>query len=124
MVIVFMVQSCTSPRYISQENDLKQRFIGTKVDDVIAVYGAPHGRESIDSRYALTYYLDGHNAEGYYGQRYTRFNFDENDVVTNVLSDVTAQGKQFNAGGTAFCVILGIGAAIAIPVLLVKSAIK
>ena len=65
-----------------------------------------------------TYFIrDGNN--NIRDTQITRFSFDENGIVRNVISDATVARKRFDGGATGACIFLGVVAAVGLPFLII-----
>ena len=118
LVIALSLQSCFSMRHIALESELRRNHIGrSSTGDLRVTLGPPNEQFLVDSREVWLYYTNGYDVNGRYGKRTTRFSFDDNRVVRNVISDATVERKRYDHGATAACIGLGILAAIGIPLL-------
>jgi hypothetical protein len=104
IVGLLFMQSCYTIKHVSNEGLLKAEFINASVHDIELKFGEPNEKELIMGGYAYIYYFgkekvyadDKKNRE-----KYTRFEFNNNDNVINVQSTNTVPKRKINAGKTA-----------------------
>ena len=101
----FLMQSCFTTRYVSNEDILMREFRGASVDDIEFRLGEPDNTENLRNGYAYTYYYHGRISKRETGEMYERYMFDNNDNLRNIQSTNTVPKKQFNVGATIFSAI-------------------
>jgi hypothetical protein len=100
-IMLFMLTSCFSTRYVSNEADLKRDYMGAYVEDVEFEFGEPDEVTESPRGYAYVY-----NEKGGIGtsskmvDQYIRFSFNNKDAVRDVQSSTTKRIKAFSPAKT------------------------
>jgi len=118
LVIALSLQSCFSMRPIAIESELQRNHIGRSSTSDLKVMLGPPNEQLIESTGNVWLYYTNHKN---YEKRTTRFSFDDNGIVRNVISDDFVYRKRFDGGATVLCILFTVGAVIAIPVIIVNS---
>ena len=125
LAVALMMQSCFSMRPIAVESELRRDHVGrSSTGDLGAALGQPNDKIFENSSEVWLYYANGLDVKGKRGQRTTRFSFDDKGIVRNVISDATVQRKRFDGGATFLCVVVVVGAVIAVPIIIMKNAVE
>lgn len=101
LAFLFLMQSCFSTRYVSNENALRTEFANARVSDVKFKMGEPDTVEETSDGYVYVYYYDFNNRRTGTTKQYTRFSFDSANNVRNIQSNRTnVRRKAFSPGKT------------------------
>lgn len=120
ILIICILSSCFSTRYVSDEEILRNNFMKSSVDDIEYEFGEPDKISNLKNGYAYIYYSQNRIRGRKNSDAYTRISFDSNDNVRNIQSTNLIKQKKFDGGGTAIVIILGM--VIPIGLLLIASA--
>ncbi len=113
--MMFLLQSCFTTRYVSNENILRKEFANAMSSDVEFKMGEPKEIEEQNNGYTYTYYYNPTSRRSGAIQEYSRFSFDNNDNLRNIQSTKLVKQKRFSVGKTVF---LSVG----VPVIIITVA--
>ena len=114
LLCLFLMQSCFTTRYVSNEAILMKDYKGATVDEIEFELGRPDKKEAFERGYAYTYFY------GNRGEMYEKYLFDNNDNLRRIQSTNTVPKKYFSPWktfGLPFTILGGIivvGVAIAV----------
>ena len=108
LTICFLLQSCFTTRFASNEQTLANNFRGASVDEIEFALGNPHKVEKLANGYVYTYYY------GRRGEMYERYMFGNNDKLIRIQSTNGVKERYYSPGRTLFAVIGGFVAFIAV----------
>ena len=111
LTILFVMQSCFTTRYVSNEQLLMRDYRGASVDEIEFELGEPDKKEALGNGYAYTYYYYGRIDKRRSGEMYERYMFDNNDNLRRIQSTNTVPKlyfSPFKTFGLPFIILGGI----------------
>jgi hypothetical protein len=100
LAVSFLLQSCFTTRYVSNEQILMRNYQGATVDDVEYNLGKPDEVDRLRTGYAYTYYYHGRINRHQSGEVYERYMFDNKDNLRCIQSTNAVPKKYFSPGKT------------------------
>jgi hypothetical protein len=90
-------------KYVSTEPALKKKFSQSTVEDIEFEFGEPDKIEESKNGYIYCYYYNGINPRSKRSEeQYTRFAFNNSDVVRQIQSNSYTQVRRISIGKTIF----------------------